>query len=494
MAEEKKVEGTKTTAKPAATTKAKKTTAAQTSTPKANAGSGAGNIARVAAALIPGVIAAAGILGSPSVPPMQNPTAIVQTVGTPTRRGPALVEDGSVPLPLLAPGHPVDWWFVFKLNATAFPKCGTLPNTCPFGGTAQTYRFGQQFAYASSEAPGLVTGGQQCMGTSTGDPVGATYDEVFNGGFHYLIWNDQFHDLNPAVQGCDTGDCGAPWGHSKGMVAWNDAGEGFVMQVSTPSWPGTGSSKFKDRKIGNTLGCIAGDDDVEVSQHFFALRLTEPDLMAVLHALREAGVVTDPSDPQIAQIGGPNDVVQFFKQETPWKRPAQTAPDGTTPPTIVPLSVAGVKLIAKPSSLNVPPWQMVSSLLGGVGLRAATWWATPPIPSTVAGQVPGCWDSSLKGQAPGAVDIALIGTWEGKTYSLKGDDGGNHAKIGVSTTGAQHLVIFGDENQQGKLGPGDCTSSQNGRGGMFFVMEEPTLQQSMTALISAGAGDTAPTK
>jgi len=55
-------------------------------------------------------------------------------------------------------------------------------------------------------------------------------------------------------------------------------------------------------------------------------------------------------------------------------------------------------------------------------------------------------------------------------------------------------VIFGDENQQGQLGPGDCASSQNGRGGMFFVMEEPTLQQSMTALISAGAGDTAPTK
>ena len=32
----------------------------------------------------------------------------------------------------------------------------------------------------------------------------------------------------------------------------------------------------------------------------------------------------------------------------------------------------GVKFMAKPSGLHVPPWQMVSSLLGGVGLRTAT--------------------------------------------------------------------------------------------------------------------------
>src|SRR5947199_2640123 len=39
------------------------------------------------------------------------------------------------------------------------------------------------------------------------------------------------------------GSCSSPWGHSKGVLAWNDAGEGFVMQVSTPSWPASGSER-----------------------------------------------------------------------------------------------------------------------------------------------------------------------------------------------------------------------------------------------------------
>src|SRR5207253_6991089 len=71
-----------------------------------------------------------------------------------------------------------------------------------------------------------------------------------------------------------TKECGGPWGHSKGTLAWNDAGEGFVLQVTTPSWPAAGSNKFPRKTDGNTLGCVK-DDNVEVSQHFFALKLKD---------------------------------------------------------------------------------------------------------------------------------------------------------------------------------------------------------------------------
>ncbi len=111
---------------------------------------------------------------------------------------------------------------------------------------------------------------------------------------------------------------------------------------------------------------------------------------------------------------------------------------------------SGVVLISKPSDLNVPPWQMVSALLGGASLRAATWWAQPEIPTTTVSTSIGCWDASLP--KPGAVEIATTGNWNGKTFGLKGGQGAdfNHAKIGVATSGASY-AIFGDMNQQGTL-------------------------------------------
>ena len=38
------------------------------------------------------------------------------------------------------------------------------------------------------------------------------------------------------------------WGHSKGMLAWNDDGAGVIMQVTTPGWPRSGSNLFAKRK------------------------------------------------------------------------------------------------------------------------------------------------------------------------------------------------------------------------------------------------------
>jgi Deoxyribonuclease II len=384
------------------------------------------------------------------------------------------------PVPLLAKGHPVDWWFVFKFNSAAFPKCGSgSVRSCPFGGQVQNYSaFSQQFVFASSENHTLQQG-NDCLGDSTDDPVGATFDEVYNGPVHFVIWNDQFYD-DPQIQGC-TNSCSAPWGHSKGMLAWNEVGEGLVLQVTTPSWPAAGSAKSPRRVDGNSLGCVK-DDNVEVSQHFFALRLTKDDLLATLAALQNASVVTDLQNPQIVSNGGPIDVQQTVLK-LGVKSNSKTA-------SRVTLS-SGVQLISKPSKLNVPPWQMVSALLGGISLRTATWWANPKIPTTTNTTPIGCWDNSLSN--PGSVEIATTGHWAGQEFGLTGGLGPNfnHAKVGISSSGTHSYSIFGDMNQQGAIS-GTCSSSQNGRGGLFYVVEDSDLLKDVTSLISGGTAPTGP--
>jgi hypothetical protein len=389
---------------------------------------------------------------------------------------------------MLQKGHPVDWWFVFKLNSGKFPQCGGGDTrACPFGGSVQktpSYsNFGQQYVYSSSEAAGLQDGGKECVGTTTEDPVGATMDEVYNGNYHYVVWNDQPYG-DPAGE-CSGNGCGAPWGHSKGMLAWNDGGEGFVMQVSTPSWPLAASSKFPRKTDGNTLGCVK-DNDVEVSQHFFALRLNKADVVLMLEGLTNASVVTDPKNPQVVNNGGPPDIQQLVSG-------LGTKSSSTT--VLTGMFSTGAELISKPSKLAVPPWQMVSSVLGGVSLRTANWWTNPDaLPSTTADTALLCWDNSLS--KPGAVEIATSGHWKGTEFGLKGgvNPEGNHAKLGVSTSANSSYTIFGDMNQEGDIGGKKCSASQNGRGGMFFVMINPQLATSVAGLIAGGSaslGDTA---
>jgi hypothetical protein len=381
-------------------------------------------------------------------------------------------EQASVPTPLLKSGQPVGWWFVFKFNAASFPGCGEgAQRACVFGGTVQKYdQFSQQFIYASSAAPALQLGGG-CVGDTTNDPVGATFSQVYNGNFFYLLWNDQF-DGDPVKTEA------APYGHSKGMLVWNADGNGFVMQVSTPSWPGSGSSQSPRKTDGNTLGCVK-DNDVLVSQHFFALTLTKADVVAVLKALANSSVVTDPSKPELVNNGGPSDIQALVKS----LGKVSTSKIATT----ATLS-SGVILLSKPSDLPVPPWQMVSAMLGGEPLRAATWWADPQIASTDSSTTVGCWSPSL--DKPGPVDIAITGTWAGETLGFKGtaDPQGNHAKIGVST-GSHTYAIFGDMNQQGSLSGPNCKSSQNGRGGLFYVVDDTQLFGSLRVLLK---GDSAP--
>ncbi|MFC7332698.1 deoxyribonuclease II family protein [Rhodocista pekingensis] len=379
------------------------------------------------------------------------------------------------PAPLLAADRPVPWWVAFKFNAASFPHCaGAAQRRCPFGGTVQDYRlFSQQYLFTAAGGPPLGMGAD-CLGDDTADPLGATFGQVYDGGgAYYVIWNDQFYDA-PAIRGCD-GSCGAPWGHAKGMLAWNDQGQGVVLQVSTPSWPAAGSSATPRQGDGNSLGCIK-DDDVEVSQHFFALALGPGDVAVVLKALANASVVTDPGNPQIVRNGGPADIQALVQSLGRTVAGTAVTDDRLS---------GGVRLISKPSALHVPPWQLVSATLGGVPLRVASWWAEPEIPSAPAG-APACWADGLG--TPGAVEIATTGTWGQTVLGLKGGEGAdfNHAKIGVSTDPARPVTVFGDMNQQGALS-GNCGSSQNGRGGLFFVLEDTALHAGFSALLQ-GAG------
>ena len=137
-----------------------------------------------------------------------------------------------------------------------------------------------------------------------------------------------------------------------------------------------------------------------------------------------------------------------------------------------------VVLIAKPSNLNVPPWQLVSALLKGVSARAATWWTKPKIPSTGKSTKIKCWSPQIT-DAPGPVEIALTGEWNRSSIKLYAPS--NHAKIGVASSGNERYEIFGDLNQQGSLSPPpDCDSSQNGRGGMFFVLQDESCMAACT--------------
>jgi len=392
------------------------------------------------------------------------------------------------PTPMAGKNKPVDWMFAFKFNAATFPGCtddGVTPAVGSkgiFGGTVAEYKNGhsQQYVFATDKNPTLVKG-TECLGATFKDPLGATFDQVYNRPrYYYVLWNDQFYK-NP-IPNKDS-----PWGHSKGMISWNDDGEGFVLQVSTPSWPGSGSSAHPRKNDGNTLGFI-NDDDIEVSQHFFALKLNKADVIDILKSLVNASIATDINQPSIVNNGGPVDIQVLVKTLGNKSK--------STDILISKLS-SGVTLISKPSACAVPPWQMVSAKLGGINLRVASWWASPEIYSTAAGQLPTCWSVGLG--TPGAVQIAETGNWNGTVLGLKGGDGQNfnHAKIGISTDAKNPLCIFGDMNQQGALAPNyaysgqTCSSSQNGRGGTFYVLNNAVLFKSLTQLL---AGDSAPVK
>ena len=390
-----------------------------------------------------------------------------------------------VPVPTPAPSPMsdnntrVNWMFAYKFNAAKFPSDTTsLPHVGIFGGTKQDYKghSSQDYVFATSASPTL-TKGIGLLGATINDPLGATFGQIYNNkNYFYVLWNDQFYD-NPIPLHS------APWGHSKGMLAWNDQGEGMVLQVSTPSWPASGSSANPRKNDGNTLGYI-NDNNLKVSQHFFGLKLTKSDVKYMLQALNNASVLTKLSEPSIVKNGGPADIQDLVNKLG--KVSANT--------TLVEATLSsGVKIISKPTHMAVPPWQMVSARLNQLNLRVASWWEHPAINSTKGGKIPGCWVEEWVEElgTPGAVEIATTGIWNGTVIGLTGGIGGSdysHAKIGISKDSSRPLCIFGDMNQQGSLA-GNCSSSQNGRGGIFFVLENRDLFNSLTSLLN---GNSAP--
>jgi len=411
-----------------------------------------------------------------AAPPAAEAAAPAANLLQPRRR-----EANATPMPMSKKGHAVNWWFAFKFNTATFSGCEG-DQACPFGGDVQNYHSGEglEFATAASDAPTLAASAE-CIGQNgDDDPVGATFGQVYKGKYFYVLWNDQFYN-DPAVEACHgQTSCSAPWGHSKGMVAWNDDGDGFVLQVSTPSWPAAGSKTHPRASDGNTLGCVT-DNDVLVSQHFFSVKLAHADLLKVLGALANASVLTDPANPQIVNNGGPDDVQTAVSRLGQISKSSAFTKDQLS---------SGVTLISKPSALHVAPWQMVSSVLGSQPLRVATWWqGANKMPSTTSKTKVTCWDESL--DKPGAVDIATTGTWDGKSIGLKGaaSKDYNHAKIGVVTASGSSSVIFGDMNQDGDLTGSTCADSQNARGGLFFVVDDTDLHKSVSALLK---GESAP--
>lgn len=383
------------------------------------------------------------------------------------------------PVPLVDAQTPKAWWFAFKLNARKFPT--DLPKKCLFGGKKGPTPVGQSYIMATQNEPNLKDG-PGLLGTSDGDPLGATFEKIYNGKFHYIVWNDQFKD-KPSIRG------GGTWAHAKGMVAWDDSGEGLVLQVSTPNWPRSASADHPRTGDGNTLGCISSNN-VAFSQHFFALKLSHADMVKVLHALQTASVVTDsrlkpdgtPMHPDIFNNGGPGDVQLAAKNVGVVRSTSDT-------PTIVKLD-SGVRLIAKPSALVAPPWHVVSTVLDGEPLRVANWWGVHDMQDTAAGAHINCWPLD---KPPGTVTIVHHAKWHDADFSLElaayTKPDGNHAKIGISDTDGKKLVVFGDENESGPWNSTTvegCARSQFQRGGLFFVVDSPKLWHDLDAMFESG--------
>ncbi len=58
-----------------------------------------------------------------------------------------------------------------------------------------------------------------------------------------------------------------------------------------------------------------------------------------------------------------------------------------------------------------------------------------------------------------------------------------HRRIGVSTSGIRPYAIFGDMNQEGAFS-GAGAAEQNGRGRVFFIIENKTPHDNVQSLIS----------
>jgi len=115
--------------------------------------------------------------------------ALLYGCGALSLGGSARAADAPTPLLARESGRLV----VSSTSSTPRPSTNAMPKSTPPTGPARSAanprptRTARPFAVASADKPSL-TKGSDCAGTT--DPVAPTFEQIYKGKFHYLVWND----------------------------------------------------------------------------------------------------------------------------------------------------------------------------------------------------------------------------------------------------------------------------------------------------------------
>ena len=300
--------------------------------------------------------------------------------------------------------------------------------------------------------------------------------------------------------------CGSPWGHSKGAFAFEEGSLGFFLQGTTPNWP--------DPSQGDTfapLGCQL-DNNVYLSQSFLGVTLASDDFTTIAPVLEKARLCSSGS--LSCRNGSSGHMVDFnctseatrgedwsilntaFAATSTMDMPSEglniTAPGGST-----------LRLFSHSAAYENPPWLLVANDLG-VDLGVASWW------DFNYGQATLCSGDdysnatenyclinnelglalNTQGGAAQSVENAIAASFmvggADRAWALWGEFSGiaSHAKFGVAGDQTSHWVVSGDQNSQGFDCSSACNGSQQGRGGLFFAVQDEALHESLYDLLA----------
>jgi deoxyribonuclease-2 len=138
-------------------------------------------------------------------------------------------------------GHPVDWWFVYKLPRGIGPGKHTT---------------GDEFLYCDSEWRSELHLSKLRLHEGK-NAVAETLQQLYSGDSHtgYILWNDEIPPTSTIPQPANN----HAKGHSKGVLAFNKrTNSGFYLLHSTPRFPGEGQLDLPDneREYGQTFLCV----------------------------------------------------------------------------------------------------------------------------------------------------------------------------------------------------------------------------------------------
>ena len=204
---------------------------------------------------------------------------------------------------------------------------------------------------------------------------------------------------------------------------------------------------------------------VAFSQHFFALKLNKADVVTVLAGAAERERRHRSGKPQIVQRrpGGRSQWSRSRRAISKERRRShqERASRGRDP------DLEAVRPgMSRPGRWFRRCWAMP-------GERSATWWMKPWIYHQMARRGSMLGRATL-GPKPGPVAIAGTGAGMSRDQPHRPL---NHAKFGTTTSADKRFSILGDLNQQGAIAPPGCDKSQNGRGGLFFVVRGQAVRQ-----------------